>query len=259
MTTPAPAAPPDVAALLALLVRDPGRPRVTWYGDGGERVELSAAVLDNWVSKITNLLIEEHDAGPGTVVVLDLPPHWRTLTWALAAWRAGACVALPGAGSADVVVTATPDAAERADVVAVALGALERRFAGPLPPGAVDAAAAVMTYGDVVGLPPRLDPDAPALVAPGAPGVPHRALLADLAGDTPRARVLAGPDDDLGTWLRAALGVLVADGSLVLVDDATRDRLLADAGARARVVGPERVTDDRLAGSGGRRAPDPAH
>src|SRR5660398_217498 len=91
-----------------------GRARVSWYGDGGERIELSGAVLENWVSKTANLLVEEFDAGPGVRVLVDLPPHWRTIVWAFAAWRVGACVVLPSDASApssgvDVVVSDRPD------------------------------------------------------------------------------------------------------------------------------------------------------
>ena len=83
----------DVPALLRRLVTtDPGRPRVTWYGPAGERVELSGKVLDNWVAKTANLLVDELDVGPGSRVVVDLPPHWRTLVWLLAVWAAGGCV-----------------------------------------------------------------------------------------------------------------------------------------------------------------------
>ncbi|NKY41606.1 TIGR03089 family protein, partial [Cellulomonas septica] len=117
-----------IAELLALVTRNPGRPRLTWYSADGERVELSGAVLENWVNKTTNLLVEELDAGPGTRVLLDLPGHWRTVVWALATWRCGACVVV-GDGEADVVVTSRPaaHAGTSAHLVAVALPALARR------------------------------------------------------------------------------------------------------------------------------------
>src|SRR6187549_3516723 len=100
--------PASPAALLRRLVAaDPGRPRITVYDDTesatrGERVELSARVLANWVAKAANLLQDDLDLGPGAVVVLDLPPHWRTLYWALAVWSVGGCVEVPQRRSGDV-------------------------------------------------------------------------------------------------------------------------------------------------------------
>ena len=57
--------PTTTSDVLNLLQREPGRPRLTWYGDGPERIELSGAVLANWVAKTTNLLVEELDAAAG--------------------------------------------------------------------------------------------------------------------------------------------------------------------------------------------------
>lgn len=254
-----------IADLLAALLREPGRPRITWYGPDGERVELSGAVLSNWVSKSTNLLVEEYDAGPGSVVLLDLPPHWRTVVWALAAWRAGACVTTgsqPGHDGHDVVVTDRPGAhAGTRGLVAVALPALARRFDGDLPAGAVDAAAAVMTYGDVIAWSPAVEPGAPALVgvSPDGPAVPHADLLARAAraadaGAGARA-LLQVPDDRARTRaaLLAALGVLHGAGSVVLLggdaDDSRVARITADERVTATLgdhaaAGPPAGTDD---------------
>lgn len=159
MTRPLTAA--DVPALLAALTAsDPGRPRVTWYGDG-ERVELSARVLSNWVVKTANLLGDALEVGTGTTVRLALPPHWRTLVWWLAVPSAGARVltrddahpdgrdAPPGRHDDVVLVASVPPA----DVV-VALAALARS-AGPLPPGALDYNAEVGGQPDeLLGLEP---------------------------------------------------------------------------------------------------------
>lgn len=238
--------PADVPTLLQRLPAEPGRPRVTWYGADGERVELSGAVLVNWVTKTTNLLVEEFDAGPGTHVLLDLPAHWRTLVWALAAWRAGACVRTPGtdAAAADVVVTDRPDEHPgAADLVVVTLPALARAYPGTLPPGAVDAAAAVMTYGDALGHVPAPDAHAPALA-----DVPHGTLLARVPLPAPGARALraASPDRVTAADLATALGVLGADGSLVLVSAGTAAALRDDAARHERLAGQENVTDDDL-------------
>lgn len=245
--TPSDRTPTDVAGVLAGLAREPGRPRVTWYGGDGERVELSGAVLTNWVVKTTNLLTEELDVAPGARVLLDLPPHWRALTWALGTWRAGACVVpaaadgSPADGAAvDVVVTVRPDA-HTGTVVAVTLAALARAWPGPLPAGALDAASAVMTYPDALGWVPAADPAAPAVAAPT---VAHADLLAAAAGRADGlagARVLvdASHVGDATDLALAALGLWALDGSVVLVDGAHRD-----AAALDRVRGDERVTAD---------------
>ncbi|AEE46618.1 TIGR03089 family protein [Cellulomonas fimi] len=237
-----------IADLTALLTREPGRPRITWYGDDGERVELSGAVLDNWVSKTTNLLVEELDAGPGTVVLLDLPGHWRTVLWALAAWRCGATVGTGEAPAADVVVTDRPGRhdARRAAVVALALPALARRV-DDLPAGALDGAASVMTYGDALGWVPAVEPQRAALLADGAP-VTHGDLLAHAVGsaDVPeRSRVLTAAAGAAQTVV-TTLGVLACDGSVVLTSSGAAGRLRQDADARERLVGTERVDLDRL-------------
>ncbi|MBX9243456.1 TIGR03089 family protein [Actinotalea ferrariae] len=269
--------PTSVDAVLAQLRADPGRPRLTWYGPSGERVELSGHVLDNWVSKIANLLVEELDAGPGTVVALDLPTHWRTVTWALAAWRVGACVALGRTATpAAAVVTATPERHPDArDVVAVALPALSRSFDGTLPPGAVDAASGVMTYGDVLVWAPPTDPAQPAVelgaegpgVGAGTTTVTHGELVAwatagaqrvtgpegatGSAGSGLPARVLVESDGtgSAADDLRTVLGVLAADGSVVLCAPEVTRELAADPGRRERLRATERVTVDARDGA----------
>jgi uncharacterized protein (TIGR03089 family) len=219
---------PDL--LRALLTADPGRPRLTWYGADGDRVELSARTLENWVAKTANLLVEEFDAGPGTRVCVRLPAHWRTVTWVLAAWSAGACVVVPAGGASapvpdpepDVVVTADPAAAVAAGVqpdrlVAVALPALATSFGLGLPEGALDGAAEVRTHGDVFVPLVAPAPADDALAVADADPVGHGRLLAAAAEaglpDRPRVLTDAGPDRAVEAWLAP----LAADGSVVLV------------------------------------------
>src|SRR3954451_2426030 len=81
------------ALLAAARDRDPARPLVTHYDDStGERVELSATTLDNWVAKTANLLQDEFDVGPGSTVAVALPVHWQTATVLLGVWSCGAAV-----------------------------------------------------------------------------------------------------------------------------------------------------------------------
>lgn len=129
---------------------EPTRPRLTWYGDDHERVELSGRVLTNWVVKAANLLTTELDAGHGSRVLLDLPAHWRLLVWALGTWATGAEVLTTAkAGASDAVVTSRPGHWHGVqDVVAVALPPLARAWPEPLPPGVVDGAAELMGQPD---------------------------------------------------------------------------------------------------------------
>lgn len=171
----------SVASLLQGLRRhNPSSPRLIWYGTGGERVELSGKVLDNWVAKTANLLVDDLDATGDSNVLLAMPPHWRSLCWVLASWQVGATVTLQplgfggskpddddgapatepavaqtaeGTGQADVVVTTEPDqfAADTAPpqyLVAVALGALQLQWDGELPADTVDYAGEVRSHGD---------------------------------------------------------------------------------------------------------------
>ena len=240
-----------IADLLRLLTREPGRPRITWYGRGGERVELSGAVLENWVNKTTNLLVEELDVAPGTRVLLDVPMHWRTATWALAVWRAGGTVVLadsPDASDTDVTVTDRPDAhpGDRAQLVAVSLPALARRYDGTLPAGALDAASSVMTYGDVIGWAPPADPSSVALEVHDR-AVTHAELFgwaAPSGEDEPAVRALRTADDGAvdAAALAGLLRVLAADGSVVLVDTVVAGELAADPDRRDRLASSERIT-----------------
>lgn len=210
------------AALLARLVADdPGRPRVTVYDDTegptrGERVELSARVLANWVAKAANLLQDELDAGPGTVVRLDLPPHWRTMYWALAAWTVGACVDLPGADPrpAEVLVTDDPtraDAPAADRVVVVTLAALARGAGVPVPVGAVDEARELATYGDVVD--PYDVPDGGDDAVRSAAGATSYADLVPAPGAGGRVHTTT---TDTAHLLALALDAWAGDGSVVL-------------------------------------------
>lgn len=159
--------PPPVLAVLTAW--EPSHPRLTWYGEAGERVELSGRVLTNWAVKAANLLVSECDAGPGTRVHLDLPAHWRLLVWSLGAWATGAEVTsgeVPDAGAHDVVVSDRPDRwpSSASEVVAVPLPALAMAWPGRLPAGAIDGAADLMSQPDeplfATGNAPRRGADA---------------------------------------------------------------------------------------------------
>jgi uncharacterized protein (TIGR03089 family) len=229
----------DVTALLpALVASDPGRPRITVYDDTdgptrGERVELSARVVANWVAKAANLLQDELDAGPGTVVHLALPPHWRTLYWALAAWTVGATVDLrPATEGADVVVTDDPDrVGEAPSAVVVTLAALARSAPEPVPPGAVDEARELATHGDVFEAWDEPALDDPALLEPD--GV---TTFADLVPEATPGRWHTTTTDPVA-FLRTVLGAWAGDGSVVLTRGAVAAEVLARRLASEGVTG----------------------
>lgn len=232
--------PSTVPDLLDHLRSTGGRPALTWYGEAGERIELSGAVLDNWVAKTVNLLVEEFDVDPGSTVAVDLPAGWRQVVWSLAAARCGAAVGLtdptadPAGGAAvvDVVVTSRPSAWPDADeLVAVALPALARRFDGDLPDGAVDAAAAVMTYGDVIGFDPA-----------AGTRTPLELLGAVTAGDA-AGRTLVRGDAAVDDVLAEAVSVWARGGSVVLVGAGPLAELTADPARLERLVATEQITD----------------
>ncbi len=253
MSSPTPTRVTVPALLAAAVASDPGRPRLTWYGGDGERVELSARVLLNWVAKTANLLVEElldlPAPGRAPVVALDLPVHWRSLVWGLAAWAVGARVTDGGAADADVVVTAVPATAPAprrggAPLVVVELAALARSTAD-VPAGALDYNAVVAGYGDHLpaGVSPLLldptvlrpappavgGPDAPDAggpdvggpeVGPGGRGALDVEVVASgpaapTAPAVPRTLVDTARTDHAGA-LAAVVAALAADGSVVL-------------------------------------------
>lgn len=198
-------------------------PRLTWYGPGGERIELSGRVLENWVAKTANLLSEELDAERGTRVRIDLPAHWKSAVIALACWQVGAVVVDDAdAASADVTFVGPDapmdDAAARGGaIVAVALGALEMAFPSELPPGAHDFASVVRQFAD------SYEPfDPPAAGDPayetGGEVLSQSDLVSGFAGSVPEgARVLVLARQGLRSTLSGLLGAWGADGSAVLV------------------------------------------
>ena len=79
-----------MSLLQPLLASDPASPRLTVYDeDRGTRMEFSAQTLDNWASKVANMLEEEFDLAAGDTVLIDLAPSWQSAVIALGAYNAG--------------------------------------------------------------------------------------------------------------------------------------------------------------------------
>lgn len=221
-----------ITDLLARL-RPDSSPCLVWYGPEGERVELSGHVVDNWVAKTANLLAEELDAGEGTSVGLRMAPHWRSLVWVLAAWQAGATVRLDQTGPApDVLVAADPDqlTGDSTHQVLVAPGALQLRWPGDVPAGALDYAAEVRSYADIYLGVDSLAADGRALEYDGGD-----LTFAELLGQPAPARNLLVPAQT--AWpevLREALATWQGGGTVVLVH--------ADVDVTERLLESERVS-----------------
>jgi uncharacterized protein (TIGR03089 family) len=228
----APSVPADL--LTSAVGRNPAAPLVTWYDDGtGDRVELSATTLANWVAKAANLLQDEFDVAPGSAVAVALPVHWQTVL--LAVWSCGATVldapAEDDGHLADVdLVMTTQDrivAVEEAggedgpDIVGLSLHPMGLGMSG-YAGSARDFALEVRAQADVFVPWSPADPDSPGLRA-GELGRRRDRVLVDT-----QTAAEAGPV----AWL---LAPLTAGASLVLCRD-------ADPAALPGRVAAERIT-----------------
>lgn len=226
---------PAIDLMTSLRSGNSTAPRLTWYGPDSERVELSGKVLDNWVAKTSNLLQDELDAGPGMRLALDLPAHWKSMVWALAAWQLGLETVLNGE-EADFLATAAPDAVNgKYDaVVAVALPALAMRWDGGLPAGFLDYAAEVRSHGDVFMQHVDPDPAACAIVTSDGRRHLHQDLLDGFAApheEGVRLHVAGG--GGLEAALADALGAWRRGGSVVLTHP--------DVGDTGKLLAAERI------------------
>ncbi|MFL6162196.1 MAG: TIGR03089 family protein [Jatrophihabitantaceae bacterium] len=220
------------------LAADPGAPLVTCYDDAtGERAELSAKSLANWIAKTYFLLTDSLGLGPGDTAAIRLPVHWLAVPVLFGCWYAGlqvvtdqpASVAFGDAGS----LGSLPAAEE---IYAVSM--LPMAQPDIPPPGAEDYTTAVRPMPDAwAGVRALAGPADPAL--DGA----SRAELVEAAnrqaaalGLTAGGRLLwTQPWRQPADWVAALLAPLAVGGSTVLVGN-------PDAGALDRRAAAERVT-----------------
>ncbi|GAB2874708.1 TIGR03089 family protein [Streptomyces mayteni] len=235
--------------LRSALAADPGRPLLTYYDDAtGERVELSAATLANWVAKTGGLLQDQLAVGRGERLALLLPAHWQTAVWLLACAAVGVVVEVDGDPAEADAVVAGPDRLDdaracRGERIALALRPLGGRFPQP-PEGFADYAVEVPGHPDTFAAYDPPGPDDPALLVEGR-ALTGGELLA--AARTDAAERGLGPGDRLmslagyDSWAGLAAGLyapLAVGGSVVLCRNT--DRL--DVAALAARRESERVT-----------------
>lgn len=156
-----------------LLSADASAPRLSVYNEAdGTRMDFSAQTLENWTSKIANMLLEELDLEPGTDsrILIDLPVSWQAAVIALGALAAGIPFDITdGAAAAEptpddiAVVFTSPEAYLQAsagtgsastpavDTVLVTQDPFGRgvvESGGELPLGTIDFGPTVRFYGD---------------------------------------------------------------------------------------------------------------
>lgn len=202
--------------------RSSASPWLTWYSVGGERIELSGRVFDNWVAKSANLLGELLDLEAGSIVVLDLQAHWKSLVLALAALHHGAT--LVDAGHADaqratVWVTAQPDDGRipnSCEILAVNPAALALSFGSDLGPVAEDFNASVRSYGDQFY--PSAVSGAAAAVATNGGAAIRLATLFDTAAEA-QGTILVRAGQPVLELLPYAIAQWRAGDAIVLVEE----------------------------------------
>ncbi|MCW2526138.1 MAG: hypothetical protein JWM76_998 [Pseudonocardiales bacterium] len=129
---------------------DAARPLVTFYDDEtGERAELSAASLGNWVAKTHFLLTDELGLDVGARAYVSLPLHWMHVVVLFGAWTAGLEVVSATEGADAGFVTAQAvDTAAADEIFALALAPWGQGFTGAPPTGSTDFVAAVRPQAD---------------------------------------------------------------------------------------------------------------
>lgn len=204
-----------------LLSADASAPRLSVYNEAdGTRMDFSAQTLENWTSKIANMLLEELDLEPGTDsrILIDLPVSWQAAVIALGALAAGIPFDMTdGAAAAEptpddiAVVFTSPEAYLEAnagsastplvDTVLVTQDPFGRgvvESGGELPLGTIDFGPTVRFYGDHLY---------------GSTTPLPELFPTDMGAE----RVLSPGWSDTASFQRAVLEPLAAGGSAVIV------------------------------------------
>ena len=199
--------------------RSPAAPLITYYDlSTGERMELSAATLDNAVAKMAGLLRDELDVLPGETLAVRLPLHWQRAVIQAACSALGAHYSpTSDPSTADIVITDREhlDPAEGArETLVVSLEPFGLPSREPLPAGVVDHALAARAHPDVFLT--YVDP------AP-EPLMGDAAALVDSRGWREAERILVRDDDPQADLLMLAVPLLVGGASVLVRHPASGD------------------------------------
>ncbi len=203
------------ALFAAVLDNAPSKPFVTFYDEGtGERSELSAKSLANWVAKTHFLLTDELGLGVGDAAYVDVPAHWISVPILLGCWTAGLEIVSDPERGAVAFVASTPEG--RAEYVAAVRPQADAWATVHAPAAPSDPAVDGLTRADLVA---------------------KAAARAGELGMAPGARILTARDwHGLDDWVDTLLAALSVGGSLVIV-------LGGDADVIARRSEQERATN----------------
>ncbi|PZS28185.1 MAG: TIGR03089 family protein [Pseudonocardiales bacterium] len=225
-----------------LLAAEPGRPFVTYYDEvSGERSELSAKSLANWVAKTHHLLGTELGLGAGDTALIALPAHWISLPPLLGCLTAGLALTTV-ASEADVAFVTPATAAVAAgipDTYAVAPDSAATGFAAEPPNGVQDFVTAVRPQEDKwPGVRFGAGPGDPCMAGRSRAQVAAdaRARAAEM-GLRQDARVLSTRDwTGYPDWIDALLAPLAVGGSVVYVRNCTDPAVLERRATQERVT-----------------------
>jgi uncharacterized protein (TIGR03089 family) len=217
----------------ALLAAEPARPFVTYYDEvSGERSELSAKSMANWVAKTYHLLVDELGLGVGDTALVALPAHWISVPVLLGCLTAGLSLSDSGSGEVAFVSPSAIDRADAADVYAIAPSSAALGFGGSPPDGTQDYVTSVRPHEDKW-------PSVQLLAGPSDPCLPglSRGEVAARRELEDGARLLwtapwDGPDD----WLRSVFDPLAVGGSLVIVANCPDQDVLDRRASQERVT-----------------------
>lgn len=221
-----------------LLADRPAQPFVTYYDEAtGERSELSAKSLANWVAKTHHLLVDELGLQVGDRAALAVPAHWISIPILLGCLTAGVALteALPGeidptadVAFVDIDRAATAVSAGIPDVFTIDAAAAAAGLATDPPAGTADFVSAVRPQADTWGSVHMPAGEQDACIGPLTRAEVAAAAIrrANELGLRSFSRVITtrdwqGPHD----WIDTVLAPLAVRGSVVFVRNASDEVL----------------------------------